>query len=945
MLRSRKGWLFAFLCSCAVWLVAMAPAASAHAVFVSAAPAPNASLQAPPASIRIVFSEPLVAALSGIRLVAPSGATVAERHPGVDPADHNAYVAGLPRLRPGHYTVVWHTTSAVDGHSRWGSYGFTVLLPGGRQPPGARRPAGLAGPAAWPTPVPAAAAWLGLAGLFLITGAVLMLLLQGPPGERAGRQALDWLLVAGAAACTAGVAGQAAVSWAAAGWASSAAAVLLTQGVAHWWWLRLAAAAAALLACHRRAHLGTGRRVAAGAAVAALAVGFAGSSHAAAAVSPAVGLAFMAVHVLAGSVWLGGVLALAVLWALAARNRAPGGELRTLVRRFSVVAGMAVPAVAATGLASALLELGGPADLVTSGYGRALLVKMGVAGLAGTAALASMYIHRAAGAPRWSARARAVLLLEAGLGLAILVPTAVMSVLAPPGPAAALRSAARQIAARSDPAASFTGYTQFRGRGTELSLTPGEAGTNAVRAEVDGLFGAPRLAIQLSAPGQPAVTVSLRRSGTDHDPQTHTLYTGAVGLARAGDWQAVLRGPGGATEPVVIPVRAAAPGAAAAGLGQRAGWLLVIALSGASVTVLAGLRGLRRHRWHGLPLALGPIALGGAGCVAAVVWSGVLAIAPSAAARAGPAAWGDAQPVTPVTAASVSVWPVGGGDAGLMMPAVAPDGLVWVGEMSANKLAALSPAGRVVRQVALPGGYKEVMGLAVDQAGHVWIAEEHAQSLGMFDAATGRYHQYRIPGADPAPVGVAVDRSGSVWFTEMNGDRVGRFDPGTGRFAQYRIPTPGAMPYWLAIAPDGGVWFTEFDAGRVGVLRPASGQLREYRLPGRPNPTGIAISPGGTPWLATTAGWLVRISPASGVMHRVRAPAASLYGVAVTGDGTVWLGTASGHAIYAFEPGPGRFRRYPLPAGQAPWWVAAAGRHRVWAALGGAAGGLAEIAG
>ncbi|MDR0344411.1 MAG: copper resistance protein CopC, partial [Nocardiopsaceae bacterium] len=173
---------------CAASLLVPAAAASAHAVFVTAYPAPGASLTKPPASIRIVFSEPLVAALSGIRVIAPRGTAVAGRAAGTGPADRSAYQVRLPRLRPGRYTVVWHTTSAVDGHSRWGSYGFTVLLPGGGQPPGARaRPLRL-GQSALPVPVQAAAAWLGLAGLFLITGAVLMLLLGAAPDARSSER-------------------------------------------------------------------------------------------------------------------------------------------------------------------------------------------------------------------------------------------------------------------------------------------------------------------------------------------------------------------------------------------------------------------------------------------------------------------------------------------------------------------------------------------------------------------------------------------------------------------------------------------------------------------------------------------------------------------------------------------------------------------------------------
>ena len=278
-----------------------------------------------------------------------------------------------------------------------------------------------------------------------------------------------------------------------------------------------------------------------------------------------------------------------------------------------------------------------------------------------------------------------------------------------------------------------------------------------------------------------------------------------------------------------------------------------------------------------------------------------------------------------------------------MMPAVGPDGSVWVGEMDANALARLGPDRDVVQQFPLPGGYKEVMGIAVDDDDHVWVAEEHAQALGMFDPATGRYRQYRVPGDDPAPVAVAVDASGQVWFTMMNGNAIGRFDPGTGRFTEYPVPTADALPYWLAVGPPGQVWFTEFGAGKLGELNPATGKVREYPLPGGGSPVGIAAGPSGFVWATATQGLLVRVDARTGAMRVFRTPRPDEYGAAVAADGTVWLGLASGAAVYSFDPATAAFAAHALPAGSDPWWVTAGAAH-VWVALSSAAqGGLCEL--
>ncbi|MGH3397558.1 MAG: copper resistance protein CopC, partial [Streptosporangiaceae bacterium] len=734
----RAGWLAGFGVATALWLLAFASPASAHAVFVSASPAPGASLARPPATLRIVFSEPLAPTLSGVELEASSGRPVQPRSAQVDPHDHSAYELSLPRLRPNRYTVIWHTTSQIDGHFRAGSYTFTVLEPDGAAPPVGSGVTGLpAEPAQLPTPVQAATSWAGLAGLFLVVGAALMLLLGGlsrPPTARL----FGWLLAVAGAATLGGVLGQFAATWAPTGWQATALASVLGSGAAKWLWLRLGAVAAALLAWPWRARAARAtRRVVLAAAALAMVVSFAATAHPAASTYPVAGLAFITVHVLAASVWLGGVLGLATVWSLARRHGASPGERRVLLRRFSLVAGMAVPAVAATGAASALLELGSITDFVRSGYGISLLAKLAVAAAVGAVAVSNVLLHRRGPvtAPERAGRVRTGLWAEAGLGLLILVPTATMSVLGPPGPADAARNIGQQLAAASDPADAFTANSTLGTRGLEFSLTPGTAGTNAVRIEVDGTDAATQLRAGLTRTGGP-VLATMHRTGYDHDPQTHTIYQGTITLPAAGTWTAVVRGPAAASPPITLPLNAAPAGAqsGSASPPRLDAWLLAIAVLGAAGMAVGAAQCVRGRRWRGVSFALG-----GASGIAALAGITVLSLAaPSSASAAVASPWGTADRSPRTEANSATTWPVGVPDAGLMMPAVAPDGTIWVCEMDANKLARLSPDSNVVQQFPLPGGYKEIMGLAVDDDNHVWIAEEHAQALGMFDPATGR---------------------------------------------------------------------------------------------------------------------------------------------------------------------------------------------------------------
>ncbi len=87
------------------------------------------------------------------------------------------------------------------------------------------------------------------------------------------------------------------------------------------------------------------------------------------------------VHVGAGAVWVGGVAMLAaVLW----RRQRDGRELRSLqlALRFSVVASIALVAVGGAGLALAITILDSPGELWSTPWGRILVAKMAIVGVA-----------------------------------------------------------------------------------------------------------------------------------------------------------------------------------------------------------------------------------------------------------------------------------------------------------------------------------------------------------------------------------------------------------------------------------------------------------------------------------------------------------------------------------------------------------------------------------
>ena len=165
-----------------------------------------------------------------------------------------------------------------------------------------------------------------------------------------------------------------------------------------------------------------------------IAFGISWASHPAA--RGALALAADYVHLVAGALWVGGVVGLAILAGVVRSlpRSARDALARACFLRFSRLAAPIVVVLALAGAYVALRELPAPSALLTSGYGITLLAKsivfMGALALGGYHRR-SVLPRIAAGAP--IANMRRTLTLEAGFLLIALALAATLSQTAPPG--------------------------------------------------------------------------------------------------------------------------------------------------------------------------------------------------------------------------------------------------------------------------------------------------------------------------------------------------------------------------------------------------------------------------------------------------------------------------------------------------------------------------------
>ncbi len=390
----------------------------AHANYVRSNPASDARLAKSPPEVRITFSEPPDAKGSDIAVLDAAGARKDQRDVSSSPDEPNTLRVSLPALPDGGYLVAWTARSAVDGHETKGAFAFAI----GNAPLPSIPDIGPSAPP--PGPLELAGRALSFAGIAVVLGVAFFTLFIRPPSEEEERRRERILISTGGILLVLG-----------------SAALVLTYGTGIpgrlllFLGLRALAGVVALgilFVPTRLLAIDARREVV---AFAGLAAGLWTTlvSHAAASADPKY-IAFDFIHIVAISIWSGGVLALLVLAIPAAADvRALGAT----VWRFSLTALACVAVIVTTGTLQAFDHLVLLEDLYETAYGIALLAKIVM--------LVVLVVLGALNLLVWGPRLRAGIaakvslvrsvVAETGLFALVLVATAFLTALAPPAQA------------------------------------------------------------------------------------------------------------------------------------------------------------------------------------------------------------------------------------------------------------------------------------------------------------------------------------------------------------------------------------------------------------------------------------------------------------------------------------------------------------------------------
>jgi copper transport protein len=369
-------------------LAVVAPGrATAHAVLLRSIPPTGQTLPRAPDQVKLLFSEPIDAAFSSVRVFDSSKQAVDRGDGGVDPSDdHQLLVSLKPGLANGIYTVSWRSLSTIDVHPDEGQYALYVGVP---VPAGASST--IAGQITATLETTLGRWWFYLAasvfgGVLATWKLVLSGVLSGDSRPAVRRRAYQLIVVGGVLLVLGTLFTAVAQAAAAAGvplheaLGRPLADLLLRGRFASIWWPRLGLEVVSLLLVAIGGLEGMAAESALATLPAVLLTSSLTSHGAALASGPAAGIAVDWLHIVGATAWVGGLLSLATLLPIIymtedSRTRA---TVPRLIGRFGRFALVASAIVVLSGVVQATIEVGSWTGLLDTAYGELVLIKVGL---------------------------------------------------------------------------------------------------------------------------------------------------------------------------------------------------------------------------------------------------------------------------------------------------------------------------------------------------------------------------------------------------------------------------------------------------------------------------------------------------------------------------------------------------------------------------------------
>jgi streptogramin lyase len=249
-----------------------------------------------------------------------------------------------------------------------------------------------------------------------------------------------------------------------------------------------------------------------------------------------------------------------------------------------------------------------------------------------------------------------------------------------------------------------------------------------------------------------------------------------------------------------------------------------------------------------------------------------------------------------------------------------PNGNFWFTENGTNKIAKVTPAGKITEYPSGEAGPKSIV---IARENVIYFSSNSGVSL--MDSETGEVRNYFTGGHPTSLAYVAGDSA--VWFVEPTENKVGK--SWGGEPTTYALPS-GSQPSEIVLGPDGNLWYTEAGTSKIGKMSTSGAILAEYALPAGSKPQSLTVGPDGNLWFSEPGTKKIgKITTAGTPITEYALPAGAEVATLTAGpDGNLWyagagkVGKVTTTGVFTGE--------YALPTGSNPDSLAAGPNNSLW---------------
>jgi copper transport protein len=236
--------------------------------------------------------------------------------------------------------------------------------------------------------------------------------------------------------------------------------------------------------------------------------------------------------------------------------------------------------------------------------------------------------------------------------------------------------------------------------------------------------------------------------------------------------------------------------------------------------------------------------------------------------------------------------------------------------------------------------------MASDRGNQIWYVDPLMKNLGHYNPNTNKNQVYKIPNPDFIASGIAIDKNDNVWLTSASTNVILRFNSqsqAASDFATFYLPSANATSLGLTVDDESGqIWIAE-DIGKLANIDPNRNyKIVEYSPEGKDkilkDPTALFVDPvTGDIYISEHEGHAVSVF--NPILKKFEERYSTLdpnglpFGMAMDKYGNLWVAEHTINKIAVIDPNTGQHKEVDIPT-PSPFvqWITSDSKGNIWLA-------------